>query len=146
MDRTQAIVGLSLVGAASMAVVTLFQTGLVSRLPDPPIRGFDSERVNASPIAYPLGVPDGALSLASLALNVPVAAALGRRRRPGLARSLAGKAVLEAAVSTWYVWQMPARERAWCAYCVAGAAATLGIAALAVGEARPVRRARRIAA
>jgi hypothetical protein len=37
-------------------MVTLFQTGLVRHLPDPPLPGFDSDKVNSSDLAYRLGV------------------------------------------------------------------------------------------
>ncbi len=72
--RRRAIIGLSLLGAAAMTAVSLFQTGVVKHLPDPPIEGFDSDKVNSSDTAYMLGVPDGTVSLASLAANIPLAA------------------------------------------------------------------------
>jgi hypothetical protein len=59
----RAIIGLSLLGMGAMAAVTLFQTGVISHLPDPPLEDFDSDKVNSSDTAYALGVPDGALSL-----------------------------------------------------------------------------------
>src|SRR5881227_1404250 len=79
------IIGLSLIGMASMAAVTLLQTGIVKHLPDPPVDGFDSDTVNSSDTAYALGTPDGSLSLAALALNIPLAGfggALRFRNRP----------------------------------------------------------------
>lgn len=42
----RAIIGVSMIGMASMAVIALFQGGLIRHLPDPPIKGFDSDRVN----------------------------------------------------------------------------------------------------
>ncbi len=80
LRRRRGIIGLSLIGMASMAAVTLLQTGIVRHLPDPPLDSFDSDRVNSSDTAYGLGAPDGTLSLASLASNVPIAAL--RRRKP----------------------------------------------------------------
>lgn len=68
------IIGLSLFGMAAMSGVSLFQTGIVKHLPDQPVDGFDSDRVNSSDTVYALGVPDVTLSLASLAANIPVAA------------------------------------------------------------------------
>jgi hypothetical protein len=38
-------------------------------VPDPPLRRFDSDRVNASDTAYQYGVPDGTLTLAGHATN-----------------------------------------------------------------------------
>lgn len=38
------IIGLSLIGMASMTAVTLLQTGIVKHLPDPPVGNFDSDK------------------------------------------------------------------------------------------------------
>jgi hypothetical protein len=48
----RAIVLASLVGTACMAVTTLFQMGVFRHLSDPPLEGFDSDKVNASDLAY----------------------------------------------------------------------------------------------
>ncbi len=63
LRRRRAIIGASLVGMAAMGAVALLQTGMIKHLPDPPVRGFDSDKVNSSKTAYALGVPDGTLSL-----------------------------------------------------------------------------------
>ena len=55
----RAIVGASLVGMGAMGAVSLLQMGVIRHLPDPPLRGFDSDKVNSSDTAYALGVPDG---------------------------------------------------------------------------------------
>lgn len=122
-----------------MTAVTLFQTGVVKHLPDPPIDGFDSDKVNSSDTAFALGVPDGALSLASLAANIPLAAFGGENRAekmPLVPLAAAAKGVVEAAVAGWYFYQMPTKEKAWCGYCIVGALANWGIAALTLPEAK----------
>ena len=137
--RRRAIIGLSLLGAAAMTAVSLFQTGVVNHLPDPPIEGFDSDKVNSSDTAYMLGVPDGTVSLASLAANIPLAALGGANRaeeQPVVPLLIAGKAAVEAAVAGWYFYQMPAKEKAWCGYCITGALCNFGIFALTLAEAR----------
>jgi hypothetical protein len=48
----------------------------------------------------------------------------------------AAKATVEAGVAGWYFYQMAAVEKKWCGYCIAGAAANWGIAALTLIEAR----------
>jgi hypothetical protein len=66
-------------------------------------------------VAYRLGAPDGSLSLAGFALNVPLAALGGADRalaHPWIPLLAAGKAVLEAAAAAWYFYQMPAKEKA----------------------------------
>jgi uncharacterized membrane protein len=129
----------SLAGMGSMTAVTLLQSGIVKHLPDPPLPGFHSDRVNSSDAAYWFGVPDGALAMASLALNLPLAAYGGERRarkRPWIPILAAAKALVDAAVAGWYFYQMPAREKAWCGYCIAGAAANFIVLALVAPEAR----------
>lgn len=139
LNLRRGVIGLSLLGIAAMTVVTLFQTGVVEHLPDPPIEGFDSDKVNSSDTAYALGVPDGALSLASLAVNIPLAAFGGKNRAeemPFVPFAAAAKATVEAAVAGWYFYQMPTKEKAWCGYCIVGALANFGIAALTLTEAK----------
>jgi uncharacterized membrane protein len=139
MKRRRSIIGLSLAGMASMAAVSLLQTGIVRHLPDPPLKSFDSDQVNTSRIAYQFGLPDGTVSLASFALNVPLAALGGAdraRRHPWVPLLVAAKAAAEAVGAGWYFYQMPAREKKWCGYCIAGAMASFGVLALALPEAR----------
>lgn len=139
LNRRRSIISVSLAGMASMTAVSLLQTGLVKHLPDPPLPGFDSDKVNSSDAAYQFGAPDGTISLASLAANIPLAAfgeADRARSRPWVPLAAAGKAAVEAVAAGWYFYQMPAREKAWCGYCIAGALANVGILALTLPEAR----------
>ena len=139
LKRRRAIIGLSLLGMGAMTAVTLLQTGIIKHLPDPPIDGFDSDEVNSSETAYALGVPDGTISLASLAANIPIAAFGGEDRaekQPLVPLLAAGKSVVEAVAAGWYFYQMPAKQNAWCGYCIVGALANFGIAALSLPEAK----------
>ena len=139
MHRRRTVIGLSLLGVASMAAVSLLQTGIVRHLPDPPIEGFDSDKVNSSEEAYQFGVPDGTISLASLAANVPLAALGGTdraRNYPWVSLASAAKAAVEAVGASWYFYQMPTKEKAWCGYCIVGVLANLGILAVTLPEAR----------
>lgn len=149
LQRRRGIIALSLAGMASMATVSLLQGGLVSHLPDPPVEGFDSDKVNLSEEAYQFGVPDGTVALASMALNVPLASMGGSDRvhtTPWIPLLAAGKAAVEAVGSSWYFYQMPAQENAWCGYCITGAVASLGVFGLTIPEARTAWRALRDAA
>ena len=139
MKRRRRIIGLSLAGMASMTAVSLLQTGIVDHLPDPPLPGFDSDKVNTSDDAYQLGVPDGTLSLASVAANIPLAAfgeASRAQRKPWVPLLAAGKAAVEAVGAGWYFYQMSVKENAWCGYCIAGALVNAGLLALTLPEAR----------
>ena len=138
LRRRRAVVGLSLFGMASMAAVSLLQTGVVKHLPDPPLDSFDSDKVNSSETAYQLGTPDGTLSLAGLAMNVPIAGFGGVDRvqkTPYVPIAASIKSGIEAVAVAWYFYQMPTKEKKWCAYCIAGAFANFGIFALTVPEA-----------
>ena len=126
-------------GMASMTAVTLKQTGIVKHLPDPPSDHFDSDRVNSSETAYQLGVPDGTLSLASLAANIPLAAFGGADRVQTLSLIPLGAAVkagLEALVTGWFFYS-DARERKEMVRVLylLGALANFGIFAMTVSEA-----------
>ncbi len=139
LKKRRGIIVLSLLGIGAMTAVTLLQTGIVKHLPDPPLPNFDSDKVNSSDTAYALGVPDGALSLASLAANIPIAAFGGENRAetiPLVPLAAAAKSTVVAVVAGWYFYQMPAKQGKWCGYCIVGAVANIGIAALSLPEAK----------
>jgi uncharacterized membrane protein len=138
LRRRRAIIGLSLFGIGIAGVVSLLQTGIVKHLPDPPLRGFDADKVILSDEAYQFGVPDATIALAGLAANVPLAAFGGADRvheQPFVPILATGKAALEAVAAGWYFYQMPTKEKAWCAYCITGALIYFGILALTLPEA-----------
>ena len=149
--RRKAIVALSTIGAMSMVPVSLLQLGVVQDLPDPPIRGFDSRKVNLSQEAYVFGMRDGPLALAGFVANIPLAS-LGPADRaltlPWLSLGAAAKAFGEAVGALVFFWKMPTKEKAWCGYCITAAAASVGVFALTVPEALRALsawRARRVA-
>ena len=115
LRRRRCVIGLSLVGMGCMTAVTLLQTGIVKHLPDPPMGNLDLDRVNSSDTAYRLGGPDGSVSLASLAANIPIAAFGGAnpvQTKPWVPLVAALKAAGEAMAASWYFYQMPAKEKA----------------------------------
>ena len=132
------IAGLSGVGAANMALGAARQFGIIRHLPDPPIPGFDSNRVITSPPAFALGIPDAPVALTGLLANIPLAFAGGRERSrttPWLPIVIAAKAVAEVSVAAWYLVQMRTQVHAWCAYCLFGASISATIAVLSIREA-----------
>lgn len=139
MRLRRAVVGASLVGIASMVPVVLFQTGILRRLPDPPVGNFNSNKVNSSSTAYGFGGPDAPLSLTSHAMNLILAslAAPNRaRRRPWLPLLAAGMAGAQAGVAAKYLFhQMPKVDQAWCPYCITDALAHMATFALTLPEA-----------
>lgn len=137
MARRRWIVGLAALGFAAMVPVSLLQLRVVNHLPDPPIRGFDSDAANLSPEAFRFGVPDGVLVLLSMAVNA-LLAALGPadrwRARPGLPWAASAKALIDVAGAAWYFHLMLSGQAAWCGYCIVGAFASLGIFLLTLPE------------
>src|SRR2546423_4201636 len=73
----RAITGLAGFAAADFFLGSLHQLGVIRRLPDVPLRAFDSAAVMASPAAHPFGVPDAPIALALEAAVI----ALARTRR-----------------------------------------------------------------
>ncbi len=131
--------GLSLTGIASMTAVTLLQMGVLEHLPDPPLQSFNSDKVNSSYDAYRFGAPDGTLGVLSFAVNLPLLAFGGAERaqdKPLVPLLASGKAAVDAAVALWYFYRMPAKEKAWCVYCITGQLASLGILASTLPEAK----------
>jgi uncharacterized membrane protein len=94
-------------------------------LPDPPIKGFDSDKVNASDTAYGWGMPDAPLSILSHAFNIVLASIGGAgraQRQPWVPLAAVAAAAPSAAVSAKYLFfQMPVKERGWCPYCIVDA-------------------------
>lgn len=138
MRRRRLIILLSLLGILDAAPIAMFQAGLLRRLPDPPLRAFQSTKVNSSDTSYTWGFPDGAGLVATFALNVPIAAFGGAARAgalPALPLLQAAKSGVEAVASAWFFYQMPAKEKAWCWMCIIAALLKWTIAALAMPEA-----------
>ena len=155
LNRRRRVAALSLVAAGAMGVVSLYQLGLVRRLPEPPGKRFDARRISGSAQAYSIAqIPDAPLALVSYAVTLALAA-MGApdraKRMPIVPLALAGKVALDAAVSAKLTVDQPVRYQALCAWCLAASAATFAMVPLVVPEAReawrtlrrpqPVRRA-----
>jgi uncharacterized membrane protein len=147
LARRRGIVGLSLLSAAAMGMSVLYQMGLLRHLPDPPLRRFDADRVDASGQAYAiLSTPDGALGLLSYASTLVLAAMDGQDRavrRPWIPLALLGKIGADAAYAAKLTVDQWTRHRAFCMYCLIAAGATFAMVPLAVGEAVQAWRALR---
>jgi uncharacterized membrane protein len=102
--------------------VALYQTGLISRLPDPPLPVFQSERIVSSRAAHPMGVPDGLLGLASF--GTTLALILLQRRSPLSRRLLGAKLTMDAAAAAFNMGRQVLRFRALCSWCTGTGLAT----------------------
>lgn len=133
MDKRRNIIWLSALGLLDFSIISLYQTGIIKKLPDLPGKIFDSNKVNASPEAYRMGVPDGPVS-ALVYAGTMVLAAAGGTEAPGrkpvldvlLGTAIAGNAVGAA----YYLYDMIFKQKKVCIYCVTGAVINFASAAL----------------
>lgn len=143
--RTQ--MGASLVAMGSLAVVALYQMGLIKHLPDPPLPGFDADTVHSSAEAYALlAVPDAVLGLTSYAVTATLAAMGDADRttgRPWIPLALAGKAAFDLVQAGRLTLAEVTEQRALSAWSLLVAAATALTALLATPEAHAALRALR---
>jgi uncharacterized membrane protein len=144
LRRRRGVVALSLVSMSSMAVVVLYQMGMIRRIPEPPLPGLDAERVDGSPEAYGiLGMPDGALGMVSYAATLMLAAAGGKNRArtaPWLPLALAGKAAVDATQAARLTRDQWVDHRAFCSWCLLAAGATFAALPATLPEAREALR------
>lgn len=143
LTRRRKILALSLLGMASMAPVVLYQTGLLRRLPDPPLRRFDSAAANSSDEAYKYGVPDGVVLTALFGLSAVLAAfgtADRSRKAPAIPLAASAKAGVESAFAAKYFSLMATGREPWCLFCIAAAFIQFAIFGLTLPEARESAR------
>ncbi|MFC5862357.1 vitamin K epoxide reductase family protein [Acidicapsa dinghuensis] len=133
VERKTAAHDALLLGACCSALATLipvglYQTGVISRLPDPPMSLFDSNRIAMSKVAHPMGIPDALLGLVSFSATFTLAI-LARRHRT--ARSLLGaKLILDASAAAFNVGRQVFCFGKLCSWCT-GTAISTGVMAYA---------------
>lgn len=139
LRRRRGIVGLSIVGSASMALIALYQTGIISHLPEPPLPMMNADKVDASAEAYEkLAMPDAILGLGSYAATMGLAAMGGTDRvkeMPWVPLLLAAKVALDVGNAAKLSLDQWTKHKAFCFWCLIGAAATFLTAPLVVPEA-----------
>lgn len=147
LRRRRKIIALSAIASGSMGLITLYQTGMLHHLPEPPIPGLDADRVDASSEAYSrFRTPDAALGLASYAATIVLAAMGGENRaqsEPWSVLALAGKLAFDAANAIRLTIDQPLKLKAYCFWCLVAATATVASVPLVVPEAREALRALR---
>jgi hypothetical protein len=138
LRRRRWIVGLSLVGSAMAKAVSLYQIGILRRLPDPPLRRADSSRVDASDYAYRrFQTPDGFLMLVSYGVTACLAAAGGEARArdlPAAPLAMGAKLVTDVVVAVELAREEWQENRAFCTYCQIATLCSFASLALALPE------------
>jgi len=139
MTRRRAIIGLSMLGGSMGQIVTLYQTGIVDHLPDPPGQElFDADRVDASNYAYSrFNSPDGPIMVLNYALTAWIAAAGGldrARRNPLLPLAMGVKILIDGIVSAELAREEWSENKAFCEYCQVATVCSIASIVLAVPE------------
>jgi len=133
-------IGLSLIGEAIGGVVTLYQTGIIKRLPDIlPGRIWDAEKVDASDYAYKrLQTPDATMMVGTFALTAGLIAAGGKDRAeqlPALPIAAALKAAFDLATDLKLAQEEWAENKALCSWCQVATLISAATVALTLPEA-----------
>ena len=140
LTRRRWIVGLSLLGTVAAQVVTLYQVGIVKNLPDPPLKIFDSARVDASDYAYRrMNTPDALMMLVSYGVTALLASAGGKDRAasaPWLPIAMGLKVLGDTATAVELGREEWQENKALCAYCQLATVASVASVALAIPEVR----------
>jgi uncharacterized membrane protein len=133
LDKRRTITALSALGLVDFAIISLYQSGVIKRLPELPFNTFDSNKVNAAPEAYKMGAPDATVSAWVYASNMVLATAGGTEasgRKPVLDILLGSTIAGNAAGALYYLYDMIFKQKKICPYCVAGAAINIASAVI----------------
>lgn len=133
LQKRRKILGLSALGLVDFAFLSLYQAGVIKRLPDLPLKAFDSNKVNASIDAYQMGAPDATISAWIYSTNIVLATAGGSKnsgRKPVLDLMLGATVAANAAGALYYLYNMAFYQKKICPYCVAGAAINIASAVI----------------
>src|SRR3954447_1721925 len=133
MTDRRKIIWLSALGLVDFSAISLYQTGVIEKLPDLPFPIFDSNKVNASKEAYQFGVPDGPVSAVMYAATMVLAAASGSEQsgRKPVFDTLLGTTILgNTAGAIYYLYDMAFKQKKICLYCIAGAAINIASAVI----------------
>jgi hypothetical protein len=144
LRRRRGIFGLFLAASASMSVIALYQLGILRRVPEPALPGFDSENITGSAKAYSLiATPDAVLAMGSYAVTMTLAAMGSPERaneQPLVPIALAAKIGFDAIVAAKYTLDEWRGHRALCFWCLLATAATFASLPLVFPEARTALR------
>jgi uncharacterized membrane protein len=144
LQRRRWIISLSVFGAAMGQIVSLYQTGILKHLPDPPLSVFDSDKVDASNYAYTrLNAPDGPAMLVTYGVTAWLASAGGQNRatqNPWLPLAMGTKLVVDVATNLQLAREEWAENKKLCAYCQSASVASLASLVLAWPEVRSAIR------
>ncbi len=144
LQRRRWIIGLSVLGAAMGQIVTLYQTGIIKHLPDPPLRIFDSDKVDASNYAYKrANQPDAPAMIVTYGITAALASAGGQNRAqqtPWWPIAMGTKLVIDVVTNLQLAREEWAENKKLCTYCQSASVFSLASLVLAWPEVRSAIR------
>lgn len=114
----------------SLVPVALYQCGITHSLTDPHFRIFRSRKIVTSPGAYPFGIPDALLGIASYGTTLALMCNSRpiRSAAPTLCRrALQAKLAIDGTLATVNVVRQIGRHKRLCSWCMGAALATAGM-------------------
>ncbi|UYZ63858.1 vitamin K epoxide reductase family protein [Hymenobacter weizhouensis] len=139
LKRRRWIIGLSMLGVAAGQIVSLYQTGIIKHLPDPPLDIFNSDKVDASDYGYKrLDTPDALPMIVTYGITASLAGAGGMNRaaqQPLLPVAMGVKTLFDTLTTIKLGQEEWAENKALCFYCQVASVASIASLALAVPEA-----------
>ena len=144
LEQRRRLAALETVSLLALAVVGLYQFGVLRSVPEPDLPGLGADDVDASGEGYQLlRTPDSALGMASGAVTL-VLIGMGDRRRsedqPAVPLALAAKVVLDAAGGLYLFAEQVTKHKKVCSWCTVAALAQVATVPLALPEARAAWR------
>lgn len=144
LKRRRGIVGLALFSAGVMGGIALFQVGIMKKIPEPPWRKFNAEKVNGSAQAYShLSTPDALLGLVNYGMTACLAGAGAQGRwktHPWIPVGMGGKILMDAALAGKLTADQWTKYRAFCFWCLLTTAASFATLPLAIPETKAAIR------
>lgn len=121
LTNRRRVFGLSMAGVLIGQIVSLYQLGIIKKLPDPPIGIFDSNKVNASDYAYKRGyTPDAVFMIFTYATTAWLAAMGGKDRSktmPLISLLMGAKALFDVLTNLELAREEWNDNKKFCAYC-----------------------------
>lgn len=140
LDARRRTAALQTAAAGALAVVGLYQFGLLRSVPEPGLPGLGADAVDASGEAYQvLRTPDSALGIASAGVSLVLAGMGGARRheeQPWIPLVLLAKSLLDAAGGTYLFAEQVTRHKKVCSWCTVSAGLLLATVPTVLPEAR----------
>ncbi len=140
LDGRRRTAVLQTAAAATLAVVGLYQFGVLRTVPEPSWPGLDADRVDASGEAYAMfNTPDATLGIASAGVSL-VLAGMGSAKRhqeqPWIPLALLAKSVLDATGGVYLFAEQVTKHKRVCSWCTVSAGLLVATVPAVLPEAR----------